>query len=80
MRFMFDGNHINPNSTVQALELEEGDVIECMQEQVKPGRSMYQCDHYRRFSERLVVEQLELFCLVRLLQPLELIFHAVYSL
>ena len=33
VRFLFDGTRINPNQTPQELEMEDGDVIDCMVEQ-----------------------------------------------
>ena len=33
VRFLFDGNRVNPNQTPQELEMEDGDVIDVMQEQ-----------------------------------------------
>ena len=33
VRFLFDGNRINPSQTPQDLDMEDGDVIDCMVEQ-----------------------------------------------
>ena len=37
VRFLFDGNRVNPNQTPQELEMEDGDVIDVMVEQQGGG-------------------------------------------
>ena len=37
VRFLFDGNRVNPNQTPQELDMEDGDVIDVMVEQQGGG-------------------------------------------